>query len=171
MFGTVSRLLLPRLLQIPFDPLPVAAFASLMVLLFTEHPLSLLPWAIVFPHIIDAARGGRQAWFQWVFANPIVLWLGRISYSIYLAHFVGLSVAVYLFATLLPGISQPMLVAGMTLAIIPIVAVAGLSFRFIEQPGIALGRVLARRLRGAHAEQIEALPISSVASRALGSRS
>ena len=145
--GSVSRLMMPKLMEIPFHPLPVAAFACVLVQMFTETPLSLLPWAFVFPFVIDAARGGHHAWFDWIFKNKVTMYLGRISYSIYLAHFVGLSVAVYLLVYWVPDITQVMLLFALSLSVLPILAASMLSYQFVEKPGIDLGKRWANRLR------------------------
>lgn len=79
--------------------------------------------------------------------NPIVRYLGRISYSLYLSHTVVIIVIQYALLTWAPGLSQMahfvVLLASTTAVTI---AVSAVLYRCIEIPGIQAGRSLARRL-------------------------
>jgi peptidoglycan/LPS O-acetylase OafA/YrhL len=69
-------------------------------------------------------------------ANPVLGWLGKISYSVYLLHMPVLSLLVPLH---LPnGVYFPLLFAG-TLAL------SHVTFHWVEAPGITLGRALEKR--------------------------
>jgi peptidoglycan/LPS O-acetylase OafA/YrhL len=70
-------------------------------------------------------------------ANPTVAWLGAASYSIYMMHPLAIALAVHLEAPLLVIPS----------ALLLTLATALLSYRFIELPGIRLGRMLSARKR------------------------
>jgi len=79
-------------------------------------------------------------------ANPIVLYLGRISYSLYLSHILVIIVIQYALLTWAPDLSQMahlevLLVCTTTVAI----AVSAVLYRYIEFPGMRAGRALARR--------------------------
>lgn len=73
-------------------------------------------------------------------ARPLQ-WLGTVSYSLYLTHMVVLMAAVHALHAYLP------LPAILGLVIPLALAVAALSYRWIEEPSIALGRRLARAPR------------------------
>jgi len=77
---------------------------------------------------------------------PAVLtWLGRVSYSLYPLHVVVL----FLLPPVVPSLgTQPWPTRALTgLAyLITVLALAGLSYRMVEQPGQALGRLLIRKI-------------------------
>jgi peptidoglycan/LPS O-acetylase OafA/YrhL len=85
-------------------------------------------------------------------------YLGDVSYSIYLTHWVTISIAINLVVFLMPSltadptaISVAAMSAAMIAVMLPIcLAIAALSYRYIEQPGQAWGRLasafLQRRL-------------------------
>ena len=78
------------------------------------------------------------AFHPWhMLVNPVTRFLGRISYSIYLVHFYP---CIYLHHL---NVTFPVIVAGTLAVTIP---VAYLSWRFVEEPGIALGRRIITRL-------------------------
>ncbi|HEY2981905.1 MAG TPA: acyltransferase, partial [Anaerolineales bacterium] len=88
-----------------------------------------------------------------VLVNPFTRWVGRVSYSLYLLHFLvvelimralpapwpmGKTTAFFLAFVLITGLSLP---------------VAGLSYRFIEVPGMNFGKRLIRGLEKPAAPQ------------------
>jgi peptidoglycan/LPS O-acetylase OafA/YrhL len=75
-------------------------------------------------------------------ATPATLFLGRISYSVYLFGVVGQEFAMALHP-LLPA-STPIHVT-VALAMIFTLPIAALTYRWIEMPGVALGKTLRRR--------------------------
>jgi peptidoglycan/LPS O-acetylase OafA/YrhL len=81
--------------------------------------------------------------------NPVVLYLGRISYSLYLSHILVIVVIQYALLTWAPNLSQKahleVLLAWTTVATIALSA--GL-YRYLEAPGIHAGRALARTFVG-----------------------
>jgi peptidoglycan/LPS O-acetylase OafA/YrhL len=70
-----------------------------------------------------------------------LLWLGRVSYSLYLTHLVVLIAAVYLLHNLLP------IAAILALVVVLALIAAELLNRTVELPSTALGKRLAKRLR------------------------
>ena len=77
------------------------------------------------------------AWLE----APLPQWLGRISYSLYLLHIPLITATVSLSVGLLPKW------AGLALGVAISFAAAELSFRWIEQPMMRLGRRVAVRLQ------------------------
>jgi peptidoglycan/LPS O-acetylase OafA/YrhL len=79
-----------------------------------------------------------------IFGNKICHWLGEVSYSIYIIHFLFLEVAVQFATTYLGNstVAAFLLPAIAGLAVLPI---AYLTWRYIEVPGQALGRKLIAR--------------------------
>ena len=82
-----------------------------------------------------------------LFTNPFVLYLGRISYSLYLSHILVIIVIQYALLTWAPHLSR-MVHFGVLLACTAAVTitVSTVLYRCLEIPGIQAGRSLARRL-------------------------
>ncbi len=116
-------------------------------------------YSVILPHVprfaavlpADAAFGlgaalmialalGSPAWSRGLQRRPL-LWLGRISYSLYLTHNIVLLAVVHAFHPMLDG---PALVA---LVVVASLLVADLGYRLVEAPSIRLGRRLAGRGR------------------------
>jgi peptidoglycan/LPS O-acetylase OafA/YrhL len=130
--------------------LMLTMLAFLAIVVAQEHDWS--PWLAPVPEINGAFHlaevltyGGAYVTFFAAFLYRdkgypwILLWLGRISYSLYLVH----SVVLYTVPEI-PG--QPLATALITIA--ATVVVSGLTYRFIEQPAIDLGRAVTKRMRG-----------------------
>jgi peptidoglycan/LPS O-acetylase OafA/YrhL len=84
--------------------------------------------------------------------NPAVCFLGRISYSFYLMHFVVMDAEVRWCHRLLPGLfTHPALayLALFALTLVLATPVAWTTYRFVEQPFIRLGSGIVRRLNAA----------------------
>ena len=100
----------------------------------------LLPADITFglgSALMIALALGSPAWSRTLQSRPL-LWLGRVSYSLYLTHNVVLLAVVHLLYPLLDGAA---LVAAVVLASL---IVAEASYRLVEAPSIRLGRYLSR---------------------------
>ena len=76
-----------------------------------------------------------------VLTHRIPMWLGRISYSLYLVHAVVLLSFVHLLYGKVP------LALIWTMTVVVSLALATLAYRYVELPGIALGKRLTRRSR------------------------
>jgi len=90
--------------------------------------------------------------FQAALERPVTVWLGRISYSLYLIHAVVLLSLLHALAGRVP---VP-LVWGATVAIS--LGLSDLSYRFIERPSIQLGRRLTRHASPARPERHRLTP-------------
>jgi len=84
--------------------------------------------------------------------NRVTVFLGRISYSIYLVHLFVVAAVSPLVVPLVDYGPQPwpgrlaVLLVAFALVMIPTTLISYLTWRFVEQPGIALGkRLIARR--------------------------
>jgi peptidoglycan/LPS O-acetylase OafA/YrhL len=100
-------------------------------------------FAYVAPHIgavllLISVIGSK--WAQGVLENKPCLWVGRVSYSLYLSHAVLLLTLVSILNGIIP--IYAILVGLPPLAL----ALAGLLYRFVEKPAIALGYALANRI-------------------------
>jgi len=69
-------------------------------------------------------------------SSPVPMWLGRVSYSLYLLHVPILDFVLHNFYGTVPLIGLIALAVGLSLV------AAELAYRFVERPAIALGRRL-----------------------------
>ncbi|HXL72045.1 MAG TPA: acyltransferase family protein, partial [bacterium] len=79
---------------------------------------------------------------QTILMNKKLLWVGKVSYSLYLIHMVVLQAAIYFFPGAIPLAGR--VIFGGCLSF----AVAGLSYQFLELPCINIGHALAKKLDG-----------------------
>jgi peptidoglycan/LPS O-acetylase OafA/YrhL len=82
--------------------------------------------------------GGRVGW---LLARRPTLWLGKVSYSLYLVHFP----LMLFFVSLYPALPLP---AALAATLVSALVLSELFYRFVERPGIKLGKAigsLARR--------------------------
>lgn len=118
------------------------AIAGRPVVNMLLHPLA---WGVWFGLlVIVVAR-----WQPVMVVNPFVEWLGKISYSMYFLHFVVLDFSARL--RLQPD-GPPDNLASLLffLAVVAITALlSAATYRWIEQPGIEMGRRLVARLNSA----------------------
>jgi peptidoglycan/LPS O-acetylase OafA/YrhL len=99
--------------------------------------------------------------------HPLLRWNGRLSYSFYLWHYFILTVAVRtLYATMSPEMMRafelPIFVAVLLGTVAIAIALAQLSYRYVELPFTAFGRALADRLRRT-ARKPRSAPVHSAA--------
>ena len=103
-----------------------------------------LLWSLAWMLFIVTVAAGRP----WLLVNRMTGFVGRISYSCYIVHFVALEVAYRLLVTLglgrLPGAARFGFV--WTLGLGLTVAGSYLTFRLIEQPGVRLGNAIIARI-------------------------
>lgn len=75
--------------------------------------------------------------------SQVLAWLGRISYSIYLFHWI-VNVTIYRFAPLTGGWGD---LATMVVCAVATIGFSYLVFRLVEKPSIAMGRHIVSKLR------------------------
>jgi peptidoglycan/LPS O-acetylase OafA/YrhL len=78
---------------------------------------------------------------EWVLSRKPLVWLGKISYSLYLVHVVVIMLSVRYLSPPLP------LEVTVLLPIVLVLPVASLSYRYIELPSMNLGKRLAGKFR------------------------
>lgn len=104
-------------------------------------------WTFFLVIAIRQERDGEPRWLaalSWLLAtNPVTMMFGRISFSTYIAH-VPISSLVVGGGLMLTGRSDQLTVIILTILSLPaIVAGSMLLYRYVEMPGIALGRRIA----------------------------
>jgi len=145
--GILSRLILPWIEGRQVSPLLLAVGAALAVVWFAEWRLPLVIWGVFYAYLVygSHARVTGSA-FRLVFNNRASQLIGRISYSIYLSHYlvmVAVGLAVLEFA---PGISRGGMHAALLAALALTIPISILLFGLVEQPGNRLGARIASRL-------------------------
>jgi peptidoglycan/LPS O-acetylase OafA/YrhL len=126
--------------------------AAVLYLAFPQ-PLPLLIWLVALDVIVLQRAGVRTfltAAPAWILERPLLQRLGEISYSVYLVHMPILYLVFRAVTKLDPHRGGwKFLVIALPLTVLATLAAAQLTYRWIEQPGIALGRALSNRWRGA----------------------
>ena len=91
--------------------------------------------------ILAAALCVLNYWYPAVFlTNRALVAIGKVSFSIYLVHFAFLRPAYDLTAMLIAGRGVLFLVTYYIAIFAPSLAIASMTYRWIEEPCIALGR-------------------------------
>lgn len=121
--------------------LPIAGVPIACVLLWMLVYLGLIAGRESAPESLHA-RLHRRLW-----ENPVLLYFGARSYSIYLAHIPVIALCHFVWLTMKPMAGPMETFVGLSTMTVPVlIATAELLYRGIEQPGIALGTRIARWL-------------------------
>jgi peptidoglycan/LPS O-acetylase OafA/YrhL len=112
-----------------------------------DHILVALAPGIASVLLISSALAFEK--LQEALHHKILLWVGKISYSLYLTHLVLLAAAVYFLPPAIPLLGRVLLGACLTFP------TAALSYQFLELPCIHLGHFLAKKLDGKRRLELE----------------
>lgn len=129
---------------------PVACCLAVFLFGLSGRAWSLIPiglWMAFLGLLLEQPSSLCSRLVKPLLTNPVMLYLGRISYSLYLSHILVIIVIQYALLTWLPELSRMVhfvvLLAGTTAVSI---AVSMVLYRYLEVPGIHVGRVLVQRL-------------------------
>jgi len=129
---------------------PVACVLAAMLFLLSGKQHACIPYCLwmIFMGLVSEPPGAVSArWLRPLFENPVAQYLGRISYSIYLSHWLVMIVMQAALAWAFPQLGKVahlgILLTGMVAGT---VGVSGLLYRYVEEPGMKLGSLLAARL-------------------------
>ena len=119
--------------------------AAVALYYWATNPLPWMVWLITM-HILFAHRTGPSFMGRISGSRPLIR-LGDISYSIYLLHIPILYIVFFLLLRIFPPL-EPWQFLSMALPFTFAATLAGatLTHRFIEKPGVKLGRTLAHRI-------------------------
>jgi peptidoglycan/LPS O-acetylase OafA/YrhL len=118
--------------------------------------------------LIAWAKLGR---LDGLFLNPVSRWIGRLSYSFYLWHWLLLAMAMRALLILAPGavvvgpLNQLIFFALAGSTILATLGIAALSYRWVERPFMILGRSVADRVAAGRRSSRE-LPLAAEAATA-----
>ena len=111
--------------------------------------IPLAVWTATFALILADREARGLSKFRALLALPWIQRLGEISYSTYLAHVSCIWLAQSCILVLAPWVDRRGMLLGLLFAAPPLTfLVSELLFRFVERPGIRLGRRLTRTERG-----------------------
>jgi peptidoglycan/LPS O-acetylase OafA/YrhL len=148
--GAVSYFIYKRKVahQLSDAAFPAACCLALFLFGLSGSAGALIPiglWVVFLGLLLEQPSSISSRLVAPLLTNPVVLYLGRISYSLYLSHILVIIVIQYALLTWAPNLSQMahlgVLLAWTTAATI---AVSRVLYRYIEAPGIHAGRALAR---------------------------
>ena len=150
--GAASYFIYQRWLahQLPDTSFPIACCLALLLFWRSGHEWPLIPiglWIAFMGLLLEPPSSFSSRLLSPLLTNPFLLYLGRISYSLYLSHILVIIVIQYALLTWAPYLSQMahlgVLLVCTTAATI---AVSTVLYRYLEVPGIHAGRYLASRL-------------------------
>lgn len=138
---------------VPVPLLPIGIALATFLYVISVKELAIIPislWIVFFTLLCDLqnpAPATYTRWIGWVFDNPVSLYLGKISYSIYLSHSLVIVISQWLLLKYFASLSQKahLLGLGVSTCILTLI-VSHLLYRFIEIPGMRIGKVVANRM-------------------------
>jgi len=127
-------------------PVTVALVVAFYLVGLRNHALiPLCLWGAFFALLIEPP-GSLSSRLLPLFTNPIAQYLGRISFSIYLAHWLVIILVQAALVRWLPNLSRPIHFWVLLLIALPAtIAIAALAYRYIESPGMEIGKKLSPR--------------------------
>ncbi|HVN16418.1 MAG TPA: acyltransferase [Anaerolineales bacterium] len=95
-----------------------------------------------------------------ILVNPIICWLGKVSYSLYLVHFILVVYIQKLIHVQLPFGKSTQFVLYYLAVVLISSAISAVTYRFIEKPGIRLGKQLIQKLESRTSRMTVEEPVS-----------
>jgi peptidoglycan/LPS O-acetylase OafA/YrhL len=150
--GIACRLVYPVVAASTQYTLGIAAVVIIMMLPIASVPTAcVLLWMLVYLGLIVGREGAPDSLYarlhHMLWGNPVLLYFGSRSYSIYLAHIPTISLCHFVWMSIKPTAGPMETFVALSMMTVPLLAAASeLLYRLVEQPGIALGSRIARRL-------------------------
>jgi peptidoglycan/LPS O-acetylase OafA/YrhL len=151
--GIASRLAVEPLSKRAPSPLLISFAAWFALLAFVPDWLPLAVWFPLFAYLLWSKHAPyTKPIFDWITASRVPLFLGRISYSLYLVHRPVQIVLGTVYVSFFPVAQGAMLIVQLGAVILAVAAAYALHL-YVEAPGIAIGRRAASFVR-AHSSAI-----------------
>lgn len=129
----------------PFQFLPVGCVAAVLSCVFFS-PIEALPYVLWFVFLgmlldLSVSKKSLASWFAPLFNHPFVLYLGKISYSIYLSHTLVMIICHSFILNLLDELSQAYQAGALAfLTVTATIFISHFLYKYIEHPGMSFGR-------------------------------
>jgi peptidoglycan/LPS O-acetylase OafA/YrhL len=144
--GVASRLVYPSLAKGSYF-YPICALAIILFPML-QQSRGLLIWAVIFAGLAFLAsneNGVLARLYRVLLTSRPSMYFGSRSYSIYLCHYSIISVLVWLWVRRFGSVPGFVVLSGA--AVLFTILTSECTYRYIELPGIALGRRIAELLR------------------------
>ena len=136
--------------QLSDTAFPVACCLAVFLFNLSGRAWSLIPvvlWIAFLGLLLEHPSSFSSRLALPLLTNPFVLYRGRISYSLYLSHILVMIVVQYALLTWAPHLSRMVhFVVLLACTTTVTISVSMFLYRFLEAPGIYVGRSLAHRL-------------------------
>ena len=136
--------------QLSNTAFPIACCLALFLFGLSGRAWEMIPvalWMAFLGLLLEHPSSFSSRLMSPLLTNPFVLYLGRISYSLYLSHVLVIIVIQYALLTWAPNLTQVVhfwVLLACTTAVT--IALSTVLYRCLEAPGIQAGRSLAKRL-------------------------
>ena len=150
--GIACRLVYPLAAASTSYALGIGAVIIILLLPIAGVPEAcVLLWMLVYVGLIVGREGAPDSLYarlhRTLWENPILLYFGSRSYSIYLAHIPAISLCHFVWMRMKPMAGPMETFVGLSMMTVPVLmAAAELLYRGVERPGIELGTRIARWL-------------------------
>ncbi len=150
--GIACRLIYPSVAGSTRYPIGIAVLIIIMLLPISGVPIaSVLVWMLVYLGLIVGREESSDSFFTQVhrrlWENPVILYFGSRSYSIYLTHILAITLCHFVWIRLKPLAGPLETFVALSAMTVPMtMAAAELLYRSVERPGIALGSRVAQWL-------------------------
>jgi peptidoglycan/LPS O-acetylase OafA/YrhL len=133
---------------------PIASAIGIFIFFTCGKNYNILPivfWLVFFGLLVDLQKESREFYVKiggWLFGNKIALYLGKISYSIYLSHALVIVFCQFVLIRFFPELTQKahlFVLAGIVSLIT--IGVSHILFVSIESPGMKIGEIIVNSLK------------------------
>ena len=139
------RLTYPVLAGSTRYPIGISALIIIMLLPYQRAYCPVLVWMLVYLGLIVVERENSHTLYaqihRRVWENPLILYFGSRSYSIYLTHMLTITLCHFLWMKLQPMAGPMETFVALSIMTVPVtMAVAEVLYRSVEQPALRSGR-------------------------------